>query len=168
MKIRALGTVALSLLGISIIGECQEQSLCNGKERVVFACSTQNKIVSLCASGDLRSNEGRLIYRFGRSAKRVDLEYGSEISLKKSTFTYLHNPGAKASASTVGFMKDGHHYLIKHAAGVYGYDGGPNFASIRVLKGAQEFSKISCNEPKAIDHIYEELNEISLPLAGEL
>jgi len=42
-------------------------------------------------------------------------------------------------------------------------DGGPNVASVRVLRGAKQVAHIPCHEPSAVDHSYEELSKLGLP-----
>jgi hypothetical protein len=46
-------------------GQAATSTHCVTNERVVFSCATDNKVVSVCASGDLAQYSGSLSYRFG-------------------------------------------------------------------------------------------------------
>jgi len=138
-------------------------SLCKAGERVVFSCSTGKKMVSLCASGELQQDEGRLIYRFGRDAAHVELEHGAHASPAQSSFTFDYAPWAKGASRTVAFERGEFNYIVNHAAGAFGVDGGPNVASVRVLRGEKQVAHIPCHEPSAVDRLYEELSKLGLP-----
>lgn len=138
-------------------------SLCNGNERVAFSCRAGQKTVSLCVAGNLQQSTGRLIYRFGRDADHVELEHGASSSPAKASFTFNYSSWAKGESVTVGFKRGDFKYSINHAAGVYGVDGGPNVASVLVLRGEKKVAEISCHEPSATDNMYEELGKLGLP-----
>jgi hypothetical protein len=46
---------------------------------------------------------------------------------------------------------------------VYGVDGGPNTAGVRVMRGSKEIATIACNESTTVDSIYSELRDVGLP-----
>lgn len=161
MLIRTLLLAAAGLVSIAAQA-APVATLCKPQERAVFACRATKKLVSLCAAGDLQKDGGRLIYRFGRDAAHVEMEHGAAASPRESGFSYDYWSWAKGEAVMVGFMRGDFTYLVYHAAGAFGVDGGPNVASVRVLRNAREVVEISCHEPSATDHIYEELNKLGL------
>ena len=141
-------------------------TLCKASERVAFSCIAGKKTASLCASGDLQQSEGRLIYRFGKDASHIELEHGVQSNPSQSGFSFDYSPWAKGASTTVGFKRGQFSYFVNHAAGVYGVDGGPNMASVRVVQGSKTVADIACDEARAIDHMYEELQKLGLPAAG--
>lgn len=166
MQHALISAVAVLLASMPSAGSAA--ALCNPPERVVFACSAGKKQVSLCASGDLQAAAGRLIYRFGQDASHVELEFGGHANPKTVGFTFDYQTWAKGASQTVGFKKGQFVYLVNHAAGVYGVDGGDNEASVRVLRGESEVANMACHEPSAVDHLYEELHRLGLRSAGAL
>ena len=143
-------------------------SLCDANTRVVFSCAAGEKVVSLCAKGNLKTADGRLIYRFGRDADHIELEHGATSNPAKSSYTFNSESWAKGQSSTIAFERGQYKYIVNHAAGVYGVDGGPNTASVRVLRGQKQVASISCHEASAVDHFYEELTEVGLPSSNAL
>lgn len=138
-------------------------ALCHAPERVVFACQAGVKTVSLCALGDLRADAGRLIYRFGRDAAHIELEYGLAANPLQSGYRFDYSPWGKGESVTVQFRNGVFTYLVNHAAGAFGVDGGPNVASVRVQRDGRDLAEIPCHEPSATDHLYQELAELGLP-----
>jgi len=155
--------LAAGLSFCAVAGAAPTAPLCKPQERVVFACRAGKKLVSLCAAGDLQKDSGRLIYRIGRDAAHVELEHGTAANPRESGYSYAYDGWAKGASQTVGFRRGEFTYLVNHAAGAFGVDGGPNVASVRVLKGTHEVVGISCDEPSATDYLYDELNKLGLP-----
>lgn len=138
-------------------------SLCKPAERVVFACTAKPKQVALCASGDLRRPEGRLVYRFGRDAARVELEHGADKPPREAGYRYDYSPWAKGASSLLAFDRGGYLYVLEHASGAFGVDGGDNVAQLRVMRGETVLTIIRCHEPSTVDRLYEELQALQLP-----
>ncbi|WIV97975.1 hypothetical protein [Kinneretia aquatilis] len=166
MKRAFVSAVAALLTSVASTGNAS--GLCQPTERVAFACVAGKKQVSLCATGDLEAAAGRLMYRFGQDASHVELEFGGHANPKTVGFTFDYETWAKGASRTVGFKKGQFVYLVNHAAGAFGVDGGDNEASVRVLRGEKEVANIACHEPSAIDHLYEELSRLGLRSAGAL
>src|ERR1700761_2605285 len=52
----------------------EESTLCHKHEEIYFSCHAENKIVSVCASGNISPKNGYVQYRFGSSGN-IELEY---------------------------------------------------------------------------------------------
>src|SRR5262252_7120021 len=91
----------------------QAGTLCAKEERVIFSCPTKRpaKIVSLCASKDLRSDRGYLQYRFGL-AEKVELEFPKERTGTQQKFQYSHYFRAQVDMTEIGFSINGYQYQI--------------------------------------------------------
>ena len=138
-------------------------TLCKPGERVVFACTAQPKLLSVCATGDLRRPEGRLIYRFGRDAAHVELAHGGNQSLHDAGYRWTYSTWAKGETTVLAFSRGDYGYTLDHSHGAFGVEGGDNFAELRVTKGEQELATIRCHEPSAVNHLYDELNHLNWP-----
>lgn len=57
------------LIGLIVTSAGASETLCNQQEQVIFSCSLDKKMVSVCASNDLSANSGYLQYRFGQKSK---------------------------------------------------------------------------------------------------
>jgi hypothetical protein len=57
-------------------GQAATSTQCATSEQVVFSCAVGNKVVSVCASGDLAQHSGSLSYRFGPLG-RPEISYPS-------------------------------------------------------------------------------------------
>lgn len=153
--------IAAVALTLAVTG--QAASLCKPDERVVFACTAKPKRVSACASGNLSRPEGRLIYRFGRDAAHVELEHGADKPPREAGFRFGYDGWAKGASSRLMFTRGGFRYVVEHAAGVFGVDGGDNYAQVQVWRGDQLLATVRCDEPSAQDHLYEVLQPLGLP-----
>jgi hypothetical protein len=67
--------LAAALICSSVDVWAQSRSLCPRQEKVLFSCSIEGKILSLCGSADLSDSSGYLKYQFGVGyADRQNLE----------------------------------------------------------------------------------------------
>lgn len=161
---RLFGLIILFLFNrIAFAEGSKAASLCASPERIVFTCSSGSKLVSLCAKGSLRQDSGRLIYRYGRDRSHVELEYGSNLPLKQSTFTYHESLWAKGAAHAVGFTRGKFHYVVRQGWGVYGVDGGPNYAEFSISKAGKWVATLACNDEEAPFNSGAEFEGLSLP-----
>jgi hypothetical protein len=169
MERRCLREIGLIGMLIAANGaSAAPQALCHPQERVVFSCPANQKTISLCASGDLRGTNGHLVYRFGKDLSHVELAYGASPASSPPPFSFDYSSWAKGESSAVSFNRGTYRYIINHAHGAFGVDGGPNVAGVQVLLGKKKIADISCNEPKATDNIYQELHGANLPFTGAL
>jgi len=151
---------------IALIAFCvsaHADPLCKPKERVVFSCVAWPKIVSLCASNDLKSPAGRLYYRFGESKYSVELEYSNGTSPLSKRFSFDYDNWSKGEILTVSFKRGAYQYSVYHAHGAFGVDGGPNRAGVKVVRDGKEIADVDCHEESAVDNIDKELDGIDLP-----
>ena len=88
-------------------------TLCAKDERVIFSCPVKRpaKIVSVCASKDLTSEQGYLQYRFGLPGK-VELEYPKDRKGTQEKFQYTHYMRALVDLTEINFQIDGYQYQI--------------------------------------------------------
>jgi hypothetical protein len=160
------GIVAMSIVCVNAYGD--PLTLCHAQERVVFSCPAGKKIVSLCATGDLHGSNGVLTYRFGADASHVELDYHARPQSSDKPFSYDEQIWAKGAATAVTFFSGAYTYTVAHRQGAYGVEGGPNTAYVQVFRDIKPVATVSCSEPDATDHMYQELHDLHLPAAGVL
>ncbi|UBM11616.1 hypothetical protein [Cupriavidus metallidurans] len=64
----------------------EEITLCRPYEEVYFSCQIDEKILSVCACGNVSPDNGYVQYRFGKSDK-VELEYPEKSYPPRSRFS---------------------------------------------------------------------------------
>lgn len=84
------------------------ESLCLADEPVVFACSVEGKIVSLCRSAS--AGQG-LSYRFGRPAA-IELRYPQPGQRARPAFTVKTEPLIGGGITRVAFQRGGYTYTV--------------------------------------------------------
>jgi len=89
-------------------GEPAGASLCLAHEPVVFACSVEGKIASLCRSPDA-GNE--LSYRFGKPAA-VELRYPQPGQRARPAFTVKTEPLIGGGVTKVAFQRGAYTYTV--------------------------------------------------------
>jgi hypothetical protein len=91
----------------------QPNSLCATDERVIFACLLKQpaKIVSVCASKNLTSENGYLQYRFGLPGK-IELEFPKDRAGTQQKFEYTHYFRARVDLTEINFSIDGVNYSV--------------------------------------------------------
>jgi hypothetical protein len=94
-------------------GKPQPQTLCAKDERIIFSCPIKRpaKIVSVCASKDLTSENGYLQYRFGLPGK-VELEFPKDQKGTQQKFQYTHYFRAQFDMTSINFTIDGYEYSV--------------------------------------------------------
>lgn len=91
----------------------QPASLCTADETVVFACSVEGKIVSLCRAP--RPEDG-LHYRFGLPAA-LELQYPVPGQRARAAFKVAHAPLIGGGVTSVAFQQSGHTYTVYSQVG---------------------------------------------------
>ncbi len=134
------------------------KSLCVPNEQTVFTCEAKAKIASICANGNFKSRTGSLKYRFGEFGKTPELEYGSSPATVASRFKYQYYAWGKGEETSLTFQIGKFAYVVHHAHGAFGVDGGPNRAGVRVLRGTEQVADIQCDETSTINRTYDALN----------
>lgn len=105
--------IAPGLFESSQLSALQPNSLCAKDERVIFSCPVKRppKIVSVCASKDLTSDQGYLQYRFGLPGK-IELEYPKDRTSTQQKFKYSHYFRAQFDMTEIGFTIEGYEYSV--------------------------------------------------------
>lgn len=91
----------------------QPNTLCARDERIIFSCQVRKpaKLVSLCASKNLTSEQGYLQYRFGLPGK-IELEFPKERTGTQQKFQFTHYFRAQVDLTEISFNIDGYEYQI--------------------------------------------------------
>jgi hypothetical protein len=113
-------------------------TLCQGTEKTIFACTSETKLVSVCASADLDATKGYLQYRLSRKGK-LEFEFPKEKKHPKDIFTYEFEPGS------------GEYLRFKN--GAYGYETRQvipeGLLNVSVTFNDEPFSQFECNATAA-------------------
>ncbi len=94
-------------------GSLNANSLCAKDERIIFSCPVKRpaKIVSICASKDLSSDQGYLQYRFGLPGK-VELEFPKDRNATQKQFQYSHYFRYQVDTTSISFTIDDYEYSV--------------------------------------------------------
>jgi hypothetical protein len=138
------------------------RSLCAPNERTVFACESKTKIASVCATGNFSAATGSLTYRFGAFGKKPEFVYESSPATVASRFAYEEETWAKGTAISLKFQVGTFTYVVHHARGAFGVDGGPNRAGVSVERDSKQVADIRCHEASTVNHMYDELSGTDL------
>lgn len=92
-------------------------TLCTTSEQVVFSCSTGKKLVSLCASPNLKADTGTMTYRVGNVGQPLEMQYPdagvrSQTAFKQGTLTY-----ARGGVVFVSFERGDYRYVVFSGSG---------------------------------------------------
>jgi hypothetical protein len=119
-------------------GQAATATHCAANERVVFSCTIGNKVVSVCASGDLAQNDGSLIYRFGLLG-RPEISYPSPGEsrdvVKAGRWVFAGGGGA-----WLAFHLSPYRYIVYSAVG----RGWHEKAGLAVEKGSRLLTNLRC------------------------
>lgn len=83
-------------------------SLCIGNERVLFACSTGKKLVSLCAS----NNNAEMRYRLGVLGQQAEMDFPDAGTPAASVFKLGREAFAGGGAAFVSFDRGEYRYVV--------------------------------------------------------
>lgn len=98
-------TIAL-LIGMVCQVSYGEESLCSGKEKIVFSCHVDKKMVSLCRPAD---SPRELIYRFGNAGKPEMTYPGPK---DRSEFYRSDAPLFGGGITTLAFVRGDYEYQL--------------------------------------------------------
>ncbi|WP_459619474.1 hypothetical protein [Burkholderia sp. 3C] len=95
-------------------------SLCHTFEDVYFSCVSNEKIISICASGNFSPENGYVQYRFGASNK-IELEYPAQVVPPLAQFQISHIYGGNLNFIHIKFKSDVYDYVVYKGfpSGVY-------------------------------------------------
>ncbi|BDT61297.1 hypothetical protein MasN3_47910 [Massilia varians] len=128
----------------------------------MFACEAKTKIASVCASGNFSTATGALTYRFGSFGQKPELVYESSPATVTARFAYEENMWAKGMETSLKFQVGKFTYVVHHAHGAFGVDGGANRAGVYVEREFKQIADIQCREASTVNHMYDELSGTSL------
>lgn len=114
-------------------------TLCRPTEEVYFSCATRSeRIISLCASGNISPNNGHVQYRFGGLGD-IELQYPrvADVPFNRFFISDIHASGV--SFTHVRFKSNGYDYVI--------YDGFPS--GVYVLKDGRNVANHVCSSGAA-------------------
>jgi hypothetical protein len=161
-----LAALFFYVISTSAMAATINTNLCDQDENVIFSCSLKKKQVSLCASGDLKSNTGRLFYRFGVAGKQLELVHPSNKDSPFKAFSTYFDGSAKSSESNVAFKQGGYMYVIYNRLAAFEIDDRSNGGGIMVYRNGKQISDMWCVDKTINDNIYESLHGLAFPVAS--
>jgi len=123
-----------------------EPTLCSAKEQIIFSCATgRQKIVSLCASGDLKQSGGRVQYRFGKPGN-IELSYPEKTEAWKELFTFSAHGFSGGGEYHIRFVNNAFEYLLydqetrpQENSGLLVRNNGKVVSHLKCVDGAHSF-----------------------------
>jgi len=123
--------------------EPADASLCLAHEPVVFACSVEGKIASLCRSPDAGNG---LSYRFGKPAA-VELRYPQPGQRARPAFTVKTEPLIGGGVTMVAFQRGGYTYTVYSRVARAPDGGTPEFEDgITVERRGKLLRRLRCED----------------------
>ncbi|MCC8403888.1 hypothetical protein LJ655_18675 [Paraburkholderia sp. MMS20-SJTN17] len=135
--------VLLFIVSIGADAYADEATLCQLHEEVYFSCQTENKIISLCASGNISPNNGYVQYRFG-TLDQIELQYPDRPYPPKNRFLISDVAEGSVSFTHVKFKSGEYNYVI--------YQGFPS--GLYIKRKGKLVSNLTCG-----DGIYQRLSQ---------
>lgn len=134
---RALSSMlCLSILVVmTASARAQEATLCRAHEEVYFSCPVGQKIISLCASGNVSPKNGYIKYRFG-APDRLEFEYPAGSISPDGVFSISDIYGGNLNFVHVKFKSGDYDYVV--------YQGFPSGVYVRKRGGL--ISNFICDE----------------------
>lgn len=152
-KLISLAFVLIFLSAPAAWGD--SNSLCSKEERVLFACSTGKKIVSVCASKKLTTASGYVQYRFGAKDRTPELVYPAEKVHPASRFSLGFTDGAKWTFCNLHFTVSGYSYTVYQYAAAF--DEEDSGIRVKTPTGKSSYLRCKKNPPyfrlDALDHL---------------
>lgn len=110
--------VCVSILCAS--ASADEATLCNAHEEVYFSCHVGNKVVSVCASGNISPKNGYVQYRFGNIGG-IEFEYPELPVPPEKKFYIIDINAGNVQSTHLKFKSGGYDYVIYSGfpSGVY-------------------------------------------------
>lgn len=139
----------------------QSPSLCAPDERILFTCTAEPGIYSVCASANLSRSSGYLQYRSGRDPLSVEFEYPKQKIHPMDLFAFsVKGDRKRASIKELQFVADGRHHVLRV------FESGASAASFGVeiaAPGDKRRLVVPCaSTPAAYEHLLK-LQALELP-----
>lgn len=150
--------IAYALLFLSLIGarncyaRSEEETMCSSFEEVYFSCPVKNKIVSVCASGNVSPENGYVQYRIGHPG-HVEFQYPSAPVVPKNRFSISDIFGGNLNIVHLKFKSGKYDYVIYQGdvSGVYVKKNGKTVANLTC--GAGDYKTISPRAKRGIETV---------------
>jgi len=88
-----------------------EATLCKAHEEVYFSCTSEKKIISLCASGNISPDNGYVQYRFGM-ADHIELEFPKRPYPPRNRFTISDISEGNLNFTHIKFNSGKFNYVV--------------------------------------------------------
>jgi hypothetical protein len=125
--------VAFSLGMKSGYAQSAEETLCAKFEEVYFSCPIKDKIVSVCASGNISPENGYVQYRIGRPG-HVEFQYPDAPVAPKNRFSISDILGGNLNITHLKFRSGKYDYMV--------YQGGVN--GVYVKRAGKAVANLTC------------------------
>ena len=118
-KCSALFVILLMSIGVTY-AQSSEETLCDSHEEIYFSCPIKNKIVSVCASGNISPNNGYVEYRIGKRGN-IDFQYPEKSYPPLGRFSISDITGGNLNLVHLKFKSGGYDYVVYQGdvSGVY-------------------------------------------------
>lgn len=114
--------------------QADEVTLCQPHEEVYFSCPIGERIMSVCASGNISPDNGYVQYRFGQVGK-IELEFPEKPFTPRQWFSISDISEANFNSTHLKFSVGQYRYVL--------YEGALN--GIYIKKNGKLISKHVCN-----------------------
>ncbi|WP_454763515.1 hypothetical protein [Cupriavidus campinensis] len=129
----AIATIFMISFGVAAKNSMQGETLCRPSEEVYFSCETGQKIISLCAIGNVSPDRGTVQYRFG-TPENTELIYPPLGGAPAGKFSISDIFGGNLNFTNIKFRSGDYDYVI--------YDG--NNSGIYVLRAGKTVVNLRC------------------------
>lgn len=143
----------LSLFGVrNCYAQSEEKTMCSSFEEVYFSCPVKNKIVSVCASGNVSPENGYVQYRIGRPG-HVEFQYPSTPVVPKNRFSISDIFGGNLNIVHLKFKSGKYDYVIYQGdvSGVYVKKNGKRVVNLTCDAG--DYQTISPRAKRGIETV---------------
>jgi len=130
------------MIGIGRGARADEITLCQPHEEIYFSCPVGEKIISMCASGNISPNNGYVQYRYG-VPDHIELQFPDKPYPPRRLFKIVDIYAGNLNFIHIGFRLGGYDYVI--------YQGSPS--GVYVKKHGNLVSNHMCGEG-----IYQQIN----------
>lgn len=144
--------IALSFVVMGGYARSEEVTLCSKSEEVYFSCSTKNKIVSVCALGNVSPENGYVQYRIGYPGN-VEFQYPATPVVPKNRFSISDIFGGNLNIVHLKFRSGKYDYVIYQGdvSGVYVRKNGKTVANL--VCGDGDYKTISPRAMRGIETV---------------
>src|ERR1700733_9023089 len=103
--------ILLVVACVEVSAYADEATLCQSYEEIYFSCPVGDKVISLCASGNISPKNGYVQYRFG-TRTHIELEFPDKPYPPGSRFSISDIHEGSLDYTHVKFKSGGYDYVI--------------------------------------------------------